>query len=265
VEASLSQNVTRRPRAPLSSLAKLTVGSLLGVVAVLIYVQAALAGGFDPMISAIALVPLVATGIIMVGWRWAPLVGTLVFGLLAALLAMIGGEIVYTFAHPGNAVFGLFVVAIALVLVGLAASISTAIQNYRSTTRPTPRALPAVLALVAGLVVGAVVVGGIPQAGDAAGVSPETLAGLPAVTLDKYDSGEIRVKAGETVALRLENPDGVAHAFVVDELGVDAPMPAGKNSLALFKAAKPGTYTFYCTPHYDKASGQGMHGTLIVE
>ncbi|HEU5099568.1 MAG TPA: cupredoxin domain-containing protein [Roseiflexaceae bacterium] len=265
MEASLSQNVTRHSRAPLSSLAKLTVGCLAGVVAVLIYIQATLVGGFDPMMSAIALVPLIAVGIIVVGWRWAPLVGTLVFGLLAALLAMISGEIAYTFAHPGNAMFGLFVVAIAVVLIGLVASISTAIQNYRSATRQTPRALPAVLALVAGLVVGAVVVGGIPQAGDSAGVSPETLAGLPAVTLDKFENGEIRVKAGDTVALRLENPDPVGHAFVVDDLGVDAPMPAGKNSLALFKASKPGTYTFYCTPHYDKASGQGMHGTLIVE
>jgi plastocyanin len=161
--------------------------------------------------------------------------------------------------------FSFVIVAIAVVLVGLAASLSAAVQNYRSATRRTPRALPSVLALVAGLVIGAAIVGSIPQAGEAAGVSPETLAELPAVTLDKFDKGEIRVKAGETVALRLENPDPVAHAFVVDELGVDTPMPAGQNSLALFRAAKPGTYTFYCTPHYDKASGEGMHGTLIVE
>ena len=122
----------------------------------------------------------------------------------------------------------------------------------------------AALLLIAGLAAGAAVVGGIPQAGDA-GVSQATMASLPAVTLDKFEGGEVRVKAGETVALRLENPDGVAHTFTVDELGVDALMPAGKNSLALFKPTKPGTYTFYCIPHYDKASGQGMHGTLVVE
>jgi plastocyanin len=265
VEVSLSQAPTRRSRTPLSSLGKLTVGCLAGVIALLIYIQATIVGGFDMMVSAIALVPLIATGVILIGWRWAPLLGTLVFGLLVALLAMLSGEIVYTFAHPGNALFGLFVVAIAVVLVGLVASLSTAIQNYRSASRQAPRALPTVLALVAGLVVGAVVVGGIPQAGDAAGISPATLAELPAVTIDKFENGEIRVKAGEIVALRLENPDPVAHAFVVDELGVDAPMPAGKNSLALFKAAKPGRYTFYCTPHYSKAAGEGMHGTLIVE
>ncbi|HWQ13566.1 MAG TPA: plastocyanin/azurin family copper-binding protein [Roseiflexaceae bacterium] len=42
-------------------------------------------------------------------------------------------------------------------------------------------------------------------------------------------------------------------------------MPAGQDSLALFVAGQPGTYTFYCAPHYDKATGEGMHGTLIVE
>jgi plastocyanin len=265
VEATLSQTPRRAPRAPLSSLGKLTAGCLAGVTALLVYAQAAIFGGFDPIVSAIAFAPLIGVGVILVGWRWAPLLGTLLFGLLAALLVMGGSEITYTLAHPGSAMFGFVIVALSLVLLGLVASISAAIQNYRSATRPTPRALPVALALVAGLVAGAVVVGAIPQAGEAAGVSPEALAALPAVTLDKFNDGEIRVKAGETVALRLENPDGVAHAFAIDELGVAAPMPAGKSSLALFKPTKPGTYTFYCTPHYDKASGEGMRGKLIVE
>jgi FG-GAP repeat len=30
-------------------------------------------------------------------------------------------------------------------------------------------------------------------------------------------------------------------------------------------AAEPGTYTFYCRPHADKAARTGMVGTLIVE
>ena len=75
----------------------------------------------------------------------------------------------------------------------------------------------------------------------------------------------IEVNEGETVALRLENPDPVSHAFAIDEFGVKAVMPAGSESLALFEPTTPGTYTFYCPPHYDQASGNGMHGTLIVE
>jgi plastocyanin len=73
------------------------------------------------------------------------------------------------------------------------------------------------------------------------------------------------MKAGETVALRLENADSEGHSFDIDELGVHALIPSGEASLALFKPTQPGSYTFYCTPHYSKETGQGMKGTLIVE
>ena len=73
------------------------------------------------------------------------------------------------------------------------------------------------------------------------------------------------MKAGETVALRLENGDSEGHSFDIDQFGVHAAISPGAASLALFKPTQPGTYTFYCAPHYDKATGQGMQGTLIVE
>jgi hypothetical protein len=100
VEASLSHSPSRAARAPLSGLAKLTIGCLASMTMLLVYAQAAIFGGFDMMVSAIALVPLIAAGVILVGWRWAPLLGTLVFGLLVALLALGAGEVAYTFAHP---------------------------------------------------------------------------------------------------------------------------------------------------------------------
>jgi plastocyanin len=73
------------------------------------------------------------------------------------------------------------------------------------------------------------------------------------------------VRAGELVALRLENADQAPHSFDVDELGVHAPIPVGQSGVAIFRPSAPGTYTFYCAPHFDKASGQGMKGTLIVQ
>ena len=264
MEASLTQGSARAARRPLAGFGKVTAGGLVLVAALIGYLQV-LFGGFDPIITGIAALALVFAVVVAIGLRWAPLLGTLVFGALLALLGVVAaGEVAFTLAHPGSAMFAVFVLAIPTLLIGLAASIAAVVQNYRGVGRSTPAWLTPALLLIAGLAVGAAVVGGVPQAGDA-GVSQETLAALPAVTLDKYDGGEVRVKAGETVALRLENPDGVAHTFTVDDLGVDALMPAGKNSLALFKPAKPGTYTFYCVPHYDKATGQGMHGTLVVE
>jgi plastocyanin len=65
--------------------------------------------------------------------------------------------------------------------------------------------------------------------------------------------------------LRLENTDPVTHSFDVDELNVHVVMPHGQTALAVFKPTEPGSYTFYCAPHYDKNTGQGMKGTLIVE
>jgi plastocyanin len=94
------------------------------------------------------------------------------------------------------------------------------------------------------------------------------LAGLSKLVvgaLDAFKGDEIRVKAGQLTALRLENPDGVGHSFDVDELNLHVAMPNGSESLALFTADTPGAYTFYCAPHYNKATGNSMRGTLIVE
>jgi plastocyanin len=256
---------TRFARRPLAALSKLTLAVLVSTALLIVVLLLAL-GDLAPPLLAIPAIPLIAACVVAMGWRWAPLLGTLITGLL--LLLLLGGagrEIVYTMTHSGGAMMPFVMILIPLLGVGFGVSIGATVQNYRRAERRMPRWLPGALLLVAGLSIGAAAISAIPQAGDGAGVSAETLAALPAVTLDSFDGGTIRVKAGETVALRLENPDPVAHAFVIDELGVDAPMLAGKHSLALFKPTAPGIYTFYCTPHYDKASGQGMHGTLIVE
>ena len=81
----------------------------------------------------------------------------------------------------------------------------------------------------------------------------------------EFEQRELHARAGQTMALRLENADGQGHSFDVDAFDVHAAMPIGKPGLALFTPTKPGSYTFYCALHYDKASGQGMQGTLIVE
>jgi plastocyanin len=264
MEASMAMTRTTGRRAP-AAMGKVTAGALAGLAGVLGYAQV-IFGGFDPVISGIALLALAFAGIVAAGWRWAPLLGALVFGLLGAFLALGSGELAFMLSHPGDfAPFSLLALALPLVVVGLVASVWATVQNYRSAERKAPRGLTAALAAVVGLVAGALLVASVAGGATGAGVSPETLAGLPAVTIDKFEGGTIRVKAGETVALRLENPDPVAHQFDVDEFGVHAPMPAGEQSLALFKPSAPGTYTFYCTPHYNKATGEGMRGTLIVE
>jgi plastocyanin len=262
----MATTVTRQPRAarrPLNPLSRLTIATLLGVSLLILGFMALAIGTFEPIIVGVAAVPLVVAGIVALGWRWAPLLGTLVLALLALLLLAVVRELALT--HPSGALFTLLLLLAPLTLIGLGASVAAVVQNDRQTGSQTPRWLPVALLLLGGLSVGAAAVSAIPPAGAAVGVTPDTLAALPAVTLPSFNSGLIRVRAGEMVALRLENPDPAAHGFAIDELGVNALMPAGSQSLALFKPETPGTYTFYCPPHYDKASGQGMHGTLIVE
>jgi hypothetical protein len=68
-----------------------------------------------------------------------------------------------------------------------------------------------------------------------------------------------------TSAADFANTDTSIHHFDIDEFNVHVLMPPGKSNLALFTPTQPGTYTFYCQPHADKAARTGMIGTLIVE
>jgi plastocyanin len=254
-----------RARTPLAALGKLTVAGLVGIGLALIYLQAARIGMIIPPLAVFTIISFVVAGVVAVGWRWAPLLGA-----LWSVFIVVGNnaEIAYSLGHPTEVRgFGFTLFILAMAAIGLVAGIAAAAQNYRGGERRTPRALAAGLGLLVGLFAGAVVVASIAGGSVNAGVSPETLASLPALRAANFAFGqqEIRVKAGETVALRLENADSEGHSFDIDELGVHAAIPSGENSLALFKPTQPGTYTFYCAPHYNKETGEGMKGRLIVE
>jgi plastocyanin len=245
-----------------SALGRLNVAALGGVAVVLIYLSAAFFG-FELMPAVVIALCLACAGLIFTGWRWAPLPGLLP-GL--AMPAMFGS---FLLADPASAPFlpGLLLVGFGA-LVGIS-GIAGTIQNYRrpADKRPLPRWIALAAALIAGLLVGAELVALAPRPAASAGISPEVLATLPSLAGQNYtfSQRELRVKAGETVALRLENADPEAHWFEVDELNIHAPMPAGQAGVALFRPTTPGAFTFYCMPHYNKATGQGMSGTLIVE
>jgi plastocyanin len=253
-----------RIRALLSPLGKTTIGALAGIALAMGYVAAVLIKSIDPMTGAMIGLPLVAAALIVTGWRWAPAVGVVVSALIGAFLGMISAEIPHNIGGP---LFAPFVVLLALAIVSLVAGVATLVQNYTrpAEQRTMPRAMPFALVAVAAFVAGLIALAAMPQPGVRMGISPEILGGLQAVTVENFDGDTIRVKAGETVTLRLDNEDFAAHSFDIDALNVHAPMPAGEQSLAVFSATEPGTYQFYCAPHFDKASGQGMHGTLIVE
>lgn len=252
-------------RAPLSALSTLTAIALVGGALSLVYVQAVLAREFNPELTVFAVIELLsAAAIMLLRWRWTPLLGTL-FGTL--VIAGNSGPIIYDLTHPASFhPFAFMVVAVAVSIVAIVAGVAATVQNYRHapSDRRAPRGFAAALVGVAMLGIGAIAVAAIPQQSGAA-VSPEVLAELPAVTTPafQFDMPDIKVRAGETVALRLDNTHGVPHSFDIDELNVHAQMPVGSSGLALFKPTKPGTYTYYCAiPGHREA---GMQGTLVVE
>lgn len=256
---------TQLGRAPLSALAKLTALSLVGGTLSLVYAQALLVGQFELDLTVIAALELLAAVLIVLfpRRRWLPIMGTL-FGVM--VIGGNSGPIVYDLLHPASfRPFTFMAVAITITLVGAVAGLAAVVQNYRrpATERRTPRGMAAALAGVAMLCVGAIAVAAIPQQTGPA-VSQEILAELPAVVTPgfSFQMPDITVRAGEMVALRLDNTHSAPHSFDIDELDVHVPMPAGGSSMALFRATEPGEYTYYCQlPGHREL---GMQGTLVV-
>jgi plastocyanin len=214
---------------------------------------------------------LVVAAIVASRFRWTPALGTLFSGLM-----LVDGSMFLTdlLTQPDTAAtFGLAASFFASAAAGLVAGIAATVQNYRAprsrtfVNPPAPRwVYPALLALVA-LVLGGILTTAIQPHGLSTGFSPEVLATLPVLTAKDhlFDQPEIRARVGETVALRLDNADTSTHYLDIDEFNVHTIIPAGKSNVALFKPTQPGTYTFYCHPHADKAARSGMVGTLVVE
>lgn len=249
-------------RAPLSALSALHIGSLLTLATALTYLQIMIIGRVEMPLPVISGLLVLVAGLAAAGRRWAPIPGA----LLAAMTVLGNIQvIIYDLTHPeAFHTFTFASVTVGIVLVAVASGVAAVVQSYRSTERALPRGTVTLLAALAAMLVGAVLVASIPREASA-GVSPEILAQLPAITTPGMEFGpqELRVQAGEQVAFRLDNPHAAPHSFDVDELNVHVPVSSGAQALVLFTPAEPGTYTFYCgVPGHREA---GMVGTLVVE
>ena len=249
----------------LATLGKLILAAL--AVKVLIYLALIVVEGPQiPFLVHIAVV-LVIGGLVRTGFRWTPAVAAL-HGMVFFTEALT--FLSYLFTRPPTTFdFASAIAMAACSAVEIGAGIGATVQNYRRA--PDERHAPAwtgkALLMLVACAAGAILTPLIQQRpAVAAGISPAVLVGLPEVrTKDfRYSPAELRAKQGETVVLRLANADDQAHFFEIDEFNVHATMPAGKESIAIFKPTRPGTYTFYCGPHANKTAGSGMIGKLVV-
>lgn len=214
---------------------------------------------------------LVFAGLVSIRRRWTPALGALL-GALWLLDAAI--FLTNLLVQPDStATFAFAALFFATSLVALVAGVAATVQHYRVPPSrpfvdpPAPPLTPMALLAFATLVLGSILTTAIQPRSELPGINSRALAALPALTTRDYqfDQTTITARVGKTVALRLDNADSSAHSLDIDEFDVHVPMPANKSSLALFTPIEPGTYTFYCAPHANKAAGTGMVGTLIVE
>lgn len=79
-----------------------------------------------------------------------------------------------------------------------------------------------------------------------------------------FEPKEVKVKAGQSVKLVLENKGVIEHDIVFDKLGVKtATIQPGKTAELTFTPKPKGRYAIYCSvPGHKEA---GMTGTLVVE
>lgn len=254
----------RRPTLRMITVMAFLINALLWVFDVFV-------NGPNDLNVAHVLIPLVVAGIVTWRRRWTPALGAVVGGLLVLEGYVFIRDMLI---QPATArEFADAAIFFGSATVGLIAGIGATVQNYRAPrSRPfvdqnAPSwAYSALFAFVA-LVLGGILTTAIQPRSTIPGVSPETLATLPALQAKDYlfTQPEIHARVGETVTLRLDNADTSTHYLDIDEFNVHAIMPAGKSNLTIFTPTQPGTYTFYCRPHANKDTGEGMVGKLIVE
>lgn len=78
-----------------------------------------------------------------------------------------------------------------------------------------------------------------------------------------FDPDEIRISAGEDVAIVLTSEDILHDFFVEDGASHVAAADAGDTAAGGLRIDEPGTYTFYCSVEGHREAG--MEGTLVVE
>lgn len=284
--ATASIAETGRGRGPLAGadprwrrvgpLGRLTAGALVGMAVLFVYYVVGRAAEPNWSLLPFAAPPLAFAGLVLAGFRPAPLLGPVMAGVVVSFLRT---DIPYDLARPedtGHLAYTLLTLAV--VGVGTAAGLAATAANYRpegpvraalggraaGATAGATAAATAAAGLLLGAVLASVLSVANPDARATSGLSDAELAALPTFAMHefRFEPAAIEARVGQTVAVRYMNAGSSPHAFDLDELDVHVPVPSGRTNEVLFTPTEPGTYVFYCgVPGHRDA---GMTGMLVV-
>lgn len=260
-------------RKPLSALSKTAAAALLGMT-----ILCGIVSFFSFALLITTAIVLLSAILVVIGIRWAPLLGSLLSSYILYVFLIQESFPVYHLVHPKDALssaaisFGLFIIILlilACAIVAFGAGIAATAQSYRMGERTAPRWLVPSLTAVAGIVVGAILIAalapGVATATTTTGGEPTVHMGISSfvqssVTIPK-GSKLLLVDDGSFTHMlatgRWQNsqPEGATEpgAPIIKHLQVSG----GSVEVGPFNTA--GTYHIYCTIH------PGMTLTIIVQ
>jgi plastocyanin len=264
----------RVARRPLSALSKVSLSGLIAS-AVLILPFGFFAWPLFIVGAALALVAVLVGR----GFRWAPILGTLLSGVILVYLFVGSGYPVYHLTHPRNAdlqpaaaqfpIFIGVVILLAVLILACGGSLAASVQNFVQRQPQRPRWLTPALTGLLGLVVGVILIAGIAQPTTSAA---STTAGSEAtVHLSAASFTPTSVIVPRGAKLRIVDDAGILHILSngMWENNVPKPMQeagaplvnnvqisSGSVEIGPFTAS--GTYHIFCTVH------AGMNLTVFV-
>ena len=212
--------------------------------------------------------------ILATGFRWAPLVSTLLGGY-NLYLVYTQPYVVESLANPkgpngGFAHFAGDVLVLACAILAFGGSIGAAVQNYRQGSREAPRWFPSALSLVAGMIIGALFIGAIAQPPAATGTTYTN--GVPTVHMGAGSFLQSTVTIAKGSKLLLVDDVSSLHILANGSWQNGTPRPEREpgaptvnnvqvngNSVEIGPFNIAGTYHIYCEVH------QGMNLTIVVQ
>lgn len=262
-------------RQPLSALSKVSLAGLIASGVLILPF-----GFFVWPLFLVGAAVLVVAGLVWRGFRWAPILGTLLSGVILVFLFGASGYPAYHLTHPRNAdlqpasaqfpIFIGVVLLLAVLILAFGASLAAAVQNYTQRQPQRPRWLTPALTGLLGLVIGVILIAGIAQPTTSAATSTTT-GGETSVHLTASNFSPTSVIVSRGTKLRLVDDAGILHVLANGTWENNVPRPKQEpgaplvNNVQISSGAvelgpftTSGTFHIFCSVH------AGMNLTVFV-